>query len=53
MVAERHEAQIARKLDEAELFKKRFGSFSKSVFEVLMFSIYLNISRSSSPSVDI
>ena len=33
---------VARRLNEAELFTRRFGSFSKSDYEVLMFTIYLD-----------
>lgn len=34
---------IMSRLEEAELFTKRFGSFSKSDYEVLMFSIYRDL----------
>ena len=43
MEIEKHKELIARRLDEAGLFSKRFGSFAKSDFEVLMFSIYLDM----------
>lgn len=35
------------RLEEAELFTKRFGSFSKSDYEVLMFSIYRDLQMES------
>lgn len=34
---------IAGRLQEAELFSKRFGSFAKTDYETLMFSIYLEM----------
>lgn len=34
---------IINRLEEAELFTKRFGSFSKSDYEILMFSIYRDL----------
>ena len=34
---------IAERFDEAELFTRRFGSFSKADYEILMFSIYLDM----------
>ena len=34
---------IAERFDEAELFTRRFGSFSKADYETLMFSIYLDM----------
>lgn len=34
---------IANRLETAELFTRRFGSFAKSDYEILMFSIYLDL----------
>ena len=34
---------VAKRLDEAQLFTKHFGSFSKADFETLLFSIYLDM----------
>ena len=33
---------LTNRIEEAELFTKRFGSFSKADYEVLMFTIYLD-----------
>ena len=33
---------LQNRIQESELFSKRFGTFSKSDYEVLMFTIYLD-----------
>lgn len=33
---------LAKRVNEADLFSKRFGSFNKSDYEVLMFTVYLD-----------
>ncbi len=37
------ELLIAKRIDKAEVFSKRFGTFSKADFEILMFTIYLDM----------
>lgn len=35
-------ASVCKRIEEADLFTKRFGSFSKTDYEVLMFTVYLD-----------
>ncbi len=44
---------IAKRLTEAELYTRRFGSFSKSDYETLMFSIYLDMLNKPARNYDI
>ena len=44
---------IAKRLDDAELFTKRFGSFAKADYETLLFSIYLDMLEQSARDYDI
>ena len=37
------EKYIAKRLDESELFTRKFGTFTKADYETLMFSIYLGL----------
>ena len=44
---------IARRLHEAQLFTNHFGTFAKSDYEILMFSIYLNMLETEPRDYDI